>query len=357
MKRIISIVGARPQFVKAATISRQFKLQGVQEAIIHTGQHFDKNMSDVFFEELEIPKPEYELNIHGLSHGAMTARMLEDIESILLSGRLPDGVVVYGDTNSTLAGALAAVKLQIPLIHVEAGLRSFNMSMPEEINRILTDRISDLLLCPTDTAVKNLHDEGIQLSTARIIKNGDVMQDAFMYYATKAQLKSDILRKIEKKRFVLATVHRQGNTDDLENLKSIIKGLNELNKIVPVVMPIHPRTRNILAHNYLLPEFMTIDPVSYFDMIVLLKNCEMVVTDSGGVQKEAFFAKKHCITLREETEWTELIDFGFNTLVGIDNDALLQAYNVLTHKGSDFSINLYGNGNAAEIAVDEILKM
>ena len=357
MKRIITIVGARPQFIKAATISRQFKLQGVMEAIIHTGQHFDPNMSEVFFQELEIPKPAFELNIHGLTHGVMTGRMLEDIENILLSGRLPDGVVVYGDTNSTLAGALAAAKLQIPLIHVEAGLRSFNMSMPEEINRILTDRISNLLLCPTNTAVKNLHDEGMHLTSARIIKNGDVMQDAFMYYASKAQLNSDILRKIEKKRFVLATIHRQSNTDNLENLKEIVKGLNELNKIIPVVMPIHPRTRNILAHNYLLPEFMTVDPVGYFDMIMLLKHCDMVVTDSGGLQKQAFFAQKHCITLREETEWTELVDNGFNMLVGTDSNELLQAYNVLSQKETDFHVNLYGNGTAAEMAVKEIINL
>lgn len=356
MKKIITIVGARPQFIKAATLSRQFQLAGIQEIIVHTGQHFDVNMSDVFFNELNIPKPAYELNIHGLTHGAMTARMLEEIEKILIACE-PDGVVVYGDTNSTLAGALAASKLQIPLIHVEAGLRSFNMSMPEEINRIVTDRISNLLLCPTDTAVKNLHDEGMHLTSTRIVKNGDVMQDAFMYYASHAQLKSDIIRKIGKSRFVLATIHRQSNTDNLDNLKSIIQGLNKLNRMIPVVMPIHPRTRNILAHNYILPEFMTIDPVSYFDMILLLKYCEMVVTDSGGLQKEAFFAKKHCVTLREETEWTELVENGFNMLVGTDANMLLQAYNVLAVKSSDFKINLYGNGNAAEKAVEEIMKL
>lgn len=356
MKEIITIVGARPQFIKAATLSRQFQLAGIQEIIVHTGQHFDANMSDVFFSELNIPKPTYELNIHGLTHGAMTARMLEEIEKILIA-REPDGVVVYGDTNSTLAGALAASKLQIPLIHVEAGLRSFNMSMPEEINRIVTDRISNLLLCPTDTAVKNLHDEGMHLTSTRIVKTGDVMQDAFMYYASHAQLKSDIIRKIGKSRFVLATIHRQSNTDNLDNLKSIIQGLNKLNRMIPVVMPIHPRTRNILAHNYILPEFMTIDPVSYFDMILLLKYCEMVVTDSGGLQKEAFFAKKHCVTLREETEWTELVENGFNMLVGTDANMLLQAYNVLSVKSSDFKINLYGNGNAAEKAVEEIMNI
>ncbi|HLP04245.1 MAG TPA: UDP-N-acetylglucosamine 2-epimerase, partial [Paludibacter sp.] len=215
MKKVVTIVGARPQFIKAATLSRQFQLSGIEELIVHTGQHSDTNMSAVFFEEMEIPTPVYQLDIHDLTHGAMTGRMLEGIESILLKEK-PDGVLVYGDTNSTLAGALAAAKLQIPLIHAEAGLRSFNMSMPEEMNRVLTDRISSLLLCPTDAAVKNLMREGFEhLTQATIIKNGDVMQDAFMYYAETAKLKSNILQKIQKRRFVLATVHRQENTSNL----------------------------------------------------------------------------------------------------------------------------------------------
>ncbi len=356
MRKIITVVGARPQFIKAATLSRQFKLLGIEEKIIHTGQHFDANMSDVFFVEMEIPKPAYQLDIHGVSHGAMTGRMLEGIEKILIKEK-PDGVLVYGDTNSTLAGALAAAKLHIPVIHVEAGLRSFNMEMPEEINRILTDRISNALFCPTDTAVNNLMREGFDNMPVKIIKNGDVMQDAAMYYADKAQLKSDIIRKAGLNKFVLATIHRQENTDNPENLKNIIEGLNAIHKEIPVVVPMHPRTRNILAQNYQLPDFTIIDPVGYFDMIMLLKSCEMVITDSGGVQKEAFFFAKHCITLREQTEWVELVDKGFNLLVESDIDKLRDAFDFFRNKQSDFSIDLYGNGKAAEMAAAEIFEM
>ena len=356
MRKIITVVGARPQFIKAATLSRQFKLLGIEEKIIHTGQHFDANMSEIFFDEMEIPKPAYQLDIHGVSHGAMTGRMLEGIEKILMTEK-PDGVLVYGDTNSTLAGALAAAKLHIPVIHVEAGLRSFNMEMPEETNRILTDRISNALFCPTDTAVNNLMREGFDNMPIQIIKNGDVMQDAAMYYADKAQLKSDIIRKAGLNKFVLATIHRQENTDNPENLKNIIEGLNAIHKEIPVVVPMHPRTRNILAQNYQLPDFTIIDPVGYFDMIMLLKSCEMVITDSGGVQKEAFFFAKHCITLREQTEWVELVDKGYNLLVGSDIDKLRDAFDLFRTKKSDFSINLYGNGKAAEMAAAEIFKM
>lgn len=353
MQKIITIVGARPQFVKAATLSRQFQLIGIEEQIVHTGQHFDANMSDVFFNEMEIPKPTYNLEIHGLTHGAMTGRMLEGIEEILIQEK-PDGVLVYGDTNSTLAGALAASKLHIPLIHVEAGLRSYNMQMPEEINRILTDRISNILFCPTDTAVNNLKREGFDNMPIQIIKNGDVMQDAAMYYAARAELKSDILEKIRLSEFVLGTIHRQENTDSPENLRKIIAGLNEINRSVPVVVPIHPRTRHILAQQNIVPEFILIDPVGYFDMIILLKNCELVITDSGGVQKEAFFFGKHCITLREQTEWVELVENGFNILVGSDSAKLKNAFEILSNKTSDFSLDLYGKGQAAERAAKEI---
>ena len=356
MKKIITVVGARPQFIKAATLSRQFKLAGVEELIIHTGQHFDANMSDVFFEEMEIPKPAFQLDIHGLTHGAMTGRMLEGIEEILLKEK-PDGLLVYGDTNSTLAGALAASKLHIPVIHVEAGLRSYNMEMPEEINRILTDRISTLLFCPTDTAINNLKREGYDTMPIKIIKNGDVMQDAAMYYAARAEQKSDIIKKTGLQKFVLATIHRQENTDSPKNLKAIIEGLNDINRQVPVVVPIHPRTRNILAQLNIVPEFKLIDPVGYFDMIMLLKNCELVITDSGGVQKEAFFFGKHCITLREQTEWVELVDHGFNLLVGSDSLKLKAAFEFFKTKTSDFSINLYGKGEAAKVVVELIQKI
>ncbi len=356
MKKIITIVGARPQFIKAATLSRQFRLQGVDEKIIHTGQHFDANMSDVFFDEMEIPKPAYNLDIHGVSHGAMTGRMLEGIEQILQVEK-PDGVLVFGDTNSTLAGALAAAKLHIPVLHVEAGLRSFNMLMPEEINRILTDRISNVLFCPTDTAIENLKREGYENLPIRIVKNGDVMQDAALYYADRAQLKSDIIRKIGLKKFVLATIHRQENTDNPDNLKQIIDGLTEINKHIQVVVPMHPRTRNILAQNYHLPDFTIIDPVGYFDMIMLLKNCDMVITDSGGVQKEAFFFAKHCITLREQTEWVELIHHDYNRLVGSNTQLLNEAFDYFSTKTSDFSVDLYGRGRAAQKAVEVIVKL
>jgi len=356
MNRIITIVGARPQFIKAATLSRQFKLLGVEELIIHTGQHFDANMSDIFFNEMEIPKPVYHLDIHGLTHGAMTGRMLEEIEQILLKEK-PDGVLVYGDTNSTLAGALAASKLHIPVIHVEAGLRSHNMQMPEEINRIVTDRISSILFCPTDAAVRNLQNEGFAQMPVQVIKNGDVMQDAAMYYATKAEEKSDILYKINLPAFILATVHRQENTDSIDNLKNIINGLNEVNRKIPVIAPIHPRTRNILSQHNIAPEFRLIDPVGYFDMIMLLKACQMVITDSGGIQKEAFFFGKHCITLRNETEWVELVENEFNILVGNDTEKLLNAFYYLIPKKSDFSIDLYGNGQASEFAAKEIAKI
>lgn len=356
MKRIITIVGARPQFVKAATLSRQFTLCGIEEQIIHTGQHFDANMSDVFFEEMEIPRPAYQLDIHGVSHGAMTGRMLEGIEQILLKEK-PEGVLVYGDTNSTLAGALAAVKLHIPVIHVEAGLRSFNMTMPEEINRILTDRISSLLLCPTDTAVQNLKREGFDNYTAQIVKNGDVMQDAAMYYAQMAQEKSRIISQHGLTDFVLATIHRQENTDNPVKLHDIITGLNLINKEVQMVVPLHPRTRNILQQLNLKPAFTIIDPVGYFDMIMLLKHCKLVVTDSGGVQKEAFFFGRHCITLREQTEWVELVEHGFNRIVGTNTNLLLDAFRYFSNKQSDFGVDLYGKGKAAERAAGEIGSM
>ena len=353
MKKIITVVGARPQFVKAATLSRQFQLLDVEELIIHTGQHYDANMSDVFFDEMEIPRPAYQLEINGLSHGAMTGRMLEGIETILIKEK-PDSVLVYGDTNSTLAGALAASKLGIPIIHVEAGLRSFNMAMPEEINRILTDRISNFLFCPTASAVKNLHSEGFKHLPVKIFQSGDVMMDAALYYANKAESQSDIIKKYSLSQFVLATIHRQENTDSPENLSAIVAGLNELHCEIPVVLPIHPRTRSILGKLNIVPKFNMIDPVGYFDMLMLLKNCQMVITDSGGIQKEAFIFKKHCITLREQTEWVELVENGFNMLVGANAQSMLQAYNVMNNRTSNFSLNLYGNGNAAEYIANQI---
>lgn len=356
MKKIITIVGARPQFVKAAMLTHQFKALGIEEKMIHTGQHFDANMSDIFFKELGIPTPAYQLNIHNLTHGAMTGRMIEEIEKILLNEKT-DGLLVYGDTNSTLAGALAAVKLGIPVIHIEAGLRSYNSAMPEEVNRIITDRISTALFCPTDKAIENLKREGFENMPVSIFKNGDVMQDAAIYYAAKAEQKTSILKQINASKFILATIHRQENTDSPENLRDIVSGLNEINHHTSVIVPIHPRTRQILIQSNIIPEFKLIDPVGYFDMITLLKNCDLVITDSGGVQKEAFFFGKHCITLREQTEWVELVDNGFNILVGSNLEKLKNAFDFFNNKTSDFDMNLYGKGHAAKIAAIEIAKL
>ncbi len=352
MRKIVTIIGARPQFIKAATVSRALKkISELNEIIIHTGQHFDDNMSEIFFREMEIPKPAYNLNINGLSHGAMTGQMLEGIEKILVSEK-PNLVMVYGDTNSTLAGALAASKLHIKVAHVEAGLRSFNYKMPEEINRILTDRISNILFVPTDTAIKNLEAEGFKNFPSVIVKNGDVMQDAAMYYAKTSEQHSKIISQLGLKQFVLATLHRQENTDDISVLTRLLNSLNKINKEIPVLVPLHPRTKKILAQQNLKAEFKIIDPVGYFDMIELLKNCSLVMTDSGGLQKEAFFFQKHCITLREQSEWVELEQHDFNRVVGSDENKIQSAYEYFRNKKSDFNINLYGNGKASKVIVN-----
>ena len=329
MKKIVTILGARPQFVKAAVLSRVISNHNdVEEVIVHTGQHYDANMSDIFFSEMEIPKPTYNLAINGLSHGAMTGQMLQKIEEVLVDEK-PDAVVVFGDTNSTLAGALAAKKLHIKVIHIEAGLRSFNMKMPEEINRILTDTISDLLLCPTDSAIDNLVNEGFENMPSNIVKSGDIMKDAVEYYNQFSQDKSTIISdlNLQKNEFVLATIHRQENTDDLANLNSIFAGLETISKEKTVVLPLHPRTKAILKSNNLNFNIKVIDPVGYFDMLELLKNCNLVISDSGGLQKEAFFNKKHCIIAREETEWIELVTNGFAKIVGTNTIKMIEAYN------------------------------
>ena len=357
MKKIITILGARPQFVKAAVLSRIIADKGeIEEIIVHTGQHFDTNMSEVFFTEMEIPKPKYNLNINGLGHGAMTGQMLEKIEKVLIDEK-PDAIVIYGDTNSTIAGALAAKKLNIKVVHIEAGLRSYNMQMPEEINRILTDRISDLLLCPTDTAIKNLQKEGFENIDTRIVKCGDIMKDAVDFYSKISADKSSIINdlKLKGKDFVLATIHRQENTDDLQKLRSIFEGLETISKEMEVVLPLHPRTRKILENNQLKYDLTFIEPVGYFDMLELLKKCKMVVSDSGGLQKEAFFNKKHCIIVREETEWVELVENGFATIVGSDKQKMLTAFRQFKNSDIDFSINLYGDNIGLKI-YNEIVK-
>lgn len=355
IKKIVTVVGARPQFIKAATVSRELKENGIQEKIIHTGQHFDSNMSQVFFDEMEIPKPDYNLDIHSLGHGAMTGRMLEEIEAILLNEK-PDYVLVYGDTNSTLAGALAAQKIHIPVAHVEAGLRSFNMQMPEEINRILTDRISDILFCPTDTAVENLRREGFENFKNKIIRCGDVMLDAALFYEKKSQEKSNIIKKLEldNSSYILCTIHRQENTDDKERLENIISALNELSKDYKIILPLHPRTKKIIKNLAVKLSFEPIAPVGYFDMIQLIKNSEFVITDSGGLQKEAFFFKKHCLTTRDETEWIELIENGFNSTVGADKSKIIAEVQKIKDKSAHFDVDLYGDGRASERIVEKI---
>ncbi len=354
MKKIVTIVGARPQFVKAAVVSRAIeKTEGITEVLVHTGQHFDANMSDVFFEEMEIPKPKYNLEINSLGHGAMTGRMLEKIEEVCLKEE-PDMLLVYGDTNSTLAGALAAKKLHIPVGHVEAGLRSFNMKMPEEVNRILTDRISSVLFCPTETAMDNLKREGYDNFDITIHRSGDVMYDAALFYKEKAA-KEGVSVNTPEKPFVLATVHRAENTDDPARLAFVVATLNELHQKYPVVLPLHPRTKKKIAEANLSLDVHTIAPVGYLEMVQLLSQCNMVVTDSGGLQKEAFFFQKPCITLREQTEWVELLACGANILANSNSEfaQALQTFEALSQFPAE---PLYGKGNAGEEIVAQIVQ-
>jgi UDP-GlcNAc3NAcA epimerase len=356
--KIVTVVGARPQFVKSAVLSRIFKGDpSINEILIHTGQHFDKNMSDIFFKEMEIPVPDYNLDINGLAHGAMTGQMLEGIEEILMKEE-PDYVMVYGDTNSTIAGALAARKLHISVIHVEAGLRSFNMQMPEEINRILTDRISNMLFCPTQTAVDNLKNEGYENLDCNIVLSGDIMQDAAMFYKEKSADISNIIQTLNLKtnEFLLGTIHRAENTDNDGRLRSIIDALNNLNKIIRVVVPLHPRTAKIIQKKQLKAEFTIIDPVGYFDMLQLISNSKLILTDSGGLQKEAYFFNKYCVTLRDETEWVELIDEGYNVLAGVDSNKIIVSANNFMKSTFKKKSELYGSGLAGENIHKQIIQ-
>ncbi len=358
--KLITVVGARPQFVKAAVVSRaiaqhnqKVDCEKIIEKIIHTGQHFDENMSSVFFDQMDIPRPHFNLEINSLSHGAMTGKMLEKIEEILLEEK-PDWVLVYGDTNSTLAGALAAKKLHIKVAHVEAGLRSFNMKMPEEINRILTDRISDILFCPTETAMENLDKEGYGQLDIKRVNSGDVMQDAALFYTDKAA-KPDELNPEQE--FILCTVHRQENTDDEKKLSDIFEALGEISSQYKVVLPLHPRTVGKLKRYGIAPgpQIQILDPVGYFEMIWMLKNCSLIMTDSGGLQKEAFFFKKPCITLREETEWVELIINGVNFLTGSDKELISKTFHKISNADISFDMNLYGDGNSGNAIVAELI--
>ena len=328
--KLLTIIGARPQFIKAAPFSEKFRI-GNKEILVHTGQHYDPNMSDIFFIELGIPKPDYNLGVGSGGHGVQTGRMLEKIEGLLIKEK-PDGVLVYGDTNSTLAGALAGSKLHIPVFHVEAGLRSYNKLMPEEQNRILTDHISDLLLCPTQTAVQNLAQEGI---VSGVIKTGDIMYDAVLRniglarsrYANGVWLRrlkeeNGELPDLEEKKYYLATVHRAENTDDIKKLRDIFNAFRALDK--PVLLPLHPRTRKIIAeHGITDDNVMVIQPVGYLLMLYLTANAYMVVTDSGGLQKEAYFLQTPCTTLRDQTEWVETLENEWNILSPIDVEAII----------------------------------
>ena len=351
MKKIVSVIGARPQFIKAGAISRKIlENTEIEEVLIHTGQHYDSKMSEVFFKELEIPSPKYNLGIGGFSHGAMTGRMIEGIEKILLEEK-PNFTLVYGDTDSTLAGALASVKLQIPVIHIEAGLRSFNMQMPEEINRILTDRVSSLLFAPTKRAVENLQREGFENFDCEIVCSGDVMYDVALYYKDRAKKPNMVFPK----EFILCTLHRAGNTENLQKMKNIFEALNKISSQIPVIMPLHPRTQNkILVNNIQAENIYFIEPLGYLEMVWALQNCVMVATDSGGLQKEAYYFKKPCITLREETEWVELLEVGCNCLVGADTEKIYQAFKKMSDINLNFDALLYGNGNASQKILEVI---
>ncbi len=345
--KVISIVGARPQFIKAALLCKLLR-QRHQEVLVHTGQHYDENMSEVFFREMEIPEPEYNLEVGSGPHGEQTAEMLVRIERVLMAEK-PDVVLIYGDTNSTLAGALAAVKLCIPVAHIEAGLRSFNRTMPEEINRVLADRASILLFCPTVTAVENLRREGI---TNGVHLVGDVMYDAALYFGQLAGRRSQILSRLglRKGEYLLATVHRPHSTDEAAHLKEILTGLASTHE--RIVFPVHPRTRRFVEEHGLEPlladarNVLTIDPVSYLDMLQLEKHARAILTDSGGVQKEAYFFGVPCITMRTETEWVETVADGWNCLVGTDAKAIAEAIRSFAPQGP--RNNHYGDGRACQ---------
>ena len=377
MVRLLSIIGARPQIIKAAAISRAVKAKfagQIEEKILHTGQHYDDNMSEVFFRELGIPTPDYNLHVGSMEREEQIAGMCEGIEAVLMrepignmslvngAFRSFDGVIVYGDTNSTLAGALAASKLHIPIFHVEAGLRSYNMSMPEEINRIETDKVSSILFAPTETAVRNLEKEGL---AENVVLSGDVMYDNSVYFSAMADMKSDIIERLglSYRNFVLATIHRQANTDNEANLRSIFQALSDVAATgIDVVVPLHPRTRKRL--NELTSERISelgnerlriIDPVSFFEIIRLEKNARVVMTDSGGVQKEAFFYGTPCVILRPETEWVEIVDAGAGILADADYERIMKAYEELSGREVKFP-PLFGDAHAAERILEEIMK-
>lgn len=351
--KIVTVVGARPQFIKAAALSRVIRddyAGKIEEVLVHTGQHFDANMSEVFFKELDIPQPKYNLEISGGQHGAMTGRMLESVETVLLREK-PDWMLIYGDTNSTLAGALAAAKLHIPVAHVEAGLRSFNMRMPEEINRILADRVSSLLFCPTETAVNNLKLEGVSKGVHNV---GDVMYDVALFYRDRARQQSKVLQTLGVKPsgFALATCHRAENTDDPQRLGEILSALAEVAGQMPLVLPLHPRTRKLVGEyglSHHLKALTVTEPLPFLDMVALEQAARIILTDSGGVQKEAFFYGVPCITMRDETEWVETVELGANRLVGASRTTIVSAAaEILASPVKGVHPTPYGDGQAAQ---------
>jgi len=379
MLKIISIIGARPQIIKSSAMSRAVRTHfssQIEEVIIHTGQHYDENMSEIFFEEMGIPVPDYNLNVGSGSHGAQTAKMIEGLETIFLNEK-PTAVLVYGDTNSTIAGALAAAKIHVPVIHVEAGLRSFNKAMPEEVNRIACDHMSSLLFTPTISGFDNLKREGFDIdSTSKATANsprvyhcGDVMYDNSLYFSSISDEKSTILNTIGvvKNEYILTTIHRDSNTDIAQNLESIFKALMTIQKVsgYAIVLPIHPRTRSkmkdqLSAELYGDIEnnsfFKIIDPAGFIDIIALEKNARMLVTDSGGLQKEAFFFQKPCVILRPQTEWIEIVENGNALLAEADYDKIVHAFTTLNSK-TDYSYpSFYGDGKAAEFICEKIIE-
>jgi UDP-N-acetylglucosamine 2-epimerase len=371
--KLITIVGARPQFIKASAIIRAIqefnkREKRIREILVHTGQHYDYLMNKVFFEELKLPEPDYHLGVGSGSHARQTGMMLERIEAVLEKEK-PHVVMVYGDTNSTLAGALAAAKLNIPVAHVEAGLRSYNRTMPEEINRLLTDHLSTILFCPTDQSIRNLLKEGIKDSKGVVVKKvGDVMYDSILYYSKIAEENSTILHDlslvnpqstIPNRQYYLATLHRAENTDSLKRLISILKALNKIGRNTPIILPIHPRTKKVIKIYRLFSRFKDIkfvDPVSYLDMLKLEKNAKAILTDSGGIQKEAYWFGVPCFTLREETEWVETIKQGWNKLVGSEEKEIVEAVSQFKGKSlPEKRPSLFGDGKAGE-AIVRLLK-
>jgi UDP-N-acetylglucosamine 2-epimerase len=364
--KIVTIVGARPQFIKAAAVSRAIQTfskreDRIQEIWVHTGQHYDYLMNKVFFEELKLPKPDYHLGVGSSSHGRQTGIMLEKIE-VVLQKEKPEVVVVYGDTNSTLSGALAAAKLNIPVAHVEAGLRSYNRTMPEEINRLLTDHLSAFLFCPTAQAIRNLLKEGIKDGRTRIVKNvGDVMYDSILYYSKIAEKKSAILHGLNlvNPQYYLATLHRAENTDDSKVLNSILKALNEIGRNTFVVLPLHPRTKKMMKvhHLFSFKNIKFIEPVSYLDMLKLEKNAKVILTDSGGVQKEAYWLKVPCFTLRDETEWVETIKSGWNVLIGKRVKRIVKEVGHMEGRRRYLKGNeIFGDGRASQKIVQILIR-